>query len=312
MELASRNAGHCVGSESLPGETSDHHVLDFAQAAQSELLACDRHLRLGDVTICRCAYRPNSGRIIATAQLVVALHFGEPFELVWRNGSGEHRRAIAAGSINISPPEMPIYLKWDDATPQMHVVAIQQPFIKRILVSAGIGSAATLSATFGILDTVVRQLIEACESEVTTQGASGRLYAEGLAMALVTHVYRTHGDAAATTLSKGGLSARDERTVIAYIDAHLKDDIGLDDLAATIGLSAHYFIEAFRQTVGMPPYRYLLNKRVERAKALLLENRMSTAEIATAVGFSSQAQLTVNFRRLVGTTPGRFRREGQA
>jgi AraC family transcriptional regulator len=74
------------------------------------------------------------------------------------------------------------------------------------------------------------------------------------------------------------------------------------------GLSPNHFGEAFKVSVGMPPHRFLMEQRVRRATALLREEENSIAEIAQAVGFSSQSHLTVNFRRVTGLTPGQFRR----
>lgn len=256
-------------------------------------------------------FAPNPGLNITAQQLAVFVFHGAPFDLTWRAGGSEQMRGIAPGHVNITPPGEPLYLKWGTAEPCAHIIAIGKPLVTRILIGAGISPQASVIPEFGIEDVVIRQLTDACESEVTTQGASGRLYAEGLAMALVTHLYRTHGDARLENNLKGGLTLRDQNIVRDYIEANLQNDIGLEDLAALVNLSPHYFSEAFRQSFGTPPYRYVLQRRVERAKALLLEGNLSTAKIAIAVGFSSQAQLTVNFRRLAGTTPGRFRREGR-
>jgi AraC family transcriptional regulator len=98
------------------------------------------------------------------------------------------------------------------------------------------------------------------------------------------------------------------RRVLDYIDAQLTDELGLVELAAIAGLSPHHFVEAFKVSVGKPPHRFVMERRVQRALELLRDDDRTIAEIAHAAGFSSQSHLTANFRRVTGLTPGRFRR----
>jgi AraC family transcriptional regulator len=98
--------------------------------------------------------------------------------------------------------------------------------------------------------------------------------------------------------------------VIEYMNTHLQEGLSLVELAEVAGLSFHHFGQAFKMATGRSPHRYVIEKRVERARALLRDPLLSIAEIATGVGFASQSHLTVNFRRLTGLTPARFRRLG--
>jgi AraC family transcriptional regulator len=99
------------------------------------------------------------------------------------------------------------------------------------------------------------------------------------------------------------------RRVEEFLIAHLADDIGLDDLAAIADLSAKHFARAFRQSTGMPPHRWLIERRIDRAKALLVGDDQSLAEIALTCGFADQSHFTAAFRKVVGATPGSYRRE---
>jgi AraC family transcriptional regulator len=108
---------------------------------------------------------------------------------------------------------------------------------------------------------------------------------------------------------KGGLPSARLRRVEEFLMAHLADDIGLDDVAAVAGLSAKHFARAFRQSTGMPPHRWLIQRRIDRAKAMLLKGDLTLAEIALACGFADQSHFTSAFRKSLGTTPAIFRRE---
>jgi AraC family transcriptional regulator len=170
-------------------------------------------------------------------------------------------------------------------------------------------SNESLVPRFGIRDRIISQLAKTNSDQLDKNGTTNRAFTDGLATALVTHIYRTYSEKVPLDLVKGGLTPIDAQRVLKFIEQNLQENIGLEQLASTVQLSTHYFTEAFRKTVGMPPYRFLLTRRIEKAKDLLLHSDLAPGKIAAEVGFSSQAQFTTNFRKLVGKTPGRFRRE---
>jgi len=92
------------------------------------------------------------------------------------------------------------------------------------------------------------------------------------------------------------------------IDANLRDDMALSELARVVSMSPGHFSHLFRQTVGVPPHRFVLERRIERAKALLRDTELPITEIAQRVGCASHSHLTVMFHRDTGVTPRDFRR----
>lgn len=104
-----------------------------------------------------------------------------------------------------------------------------------------------------------------------------------------------------------GLSPMQLRRVLLFVEQNLDDDLSLATLAAVAGLSPSHFARRFKAALGEAPHRYVLARRVNGAKRLLLETEMPLAEIAAAAGFSSQAHLTGIFGRAVGVTPGVYR-----
>jgi AraC family transcriptional regulator len=85
-------------------------------------------------------------------------------------------------------------------------------------------------------------------------------------------------------------------------------DVSLVDLAAAANLSPFHFARAFKQTTGLPPHRYQLMRRIERAKELLMKTRLSLTDVALGVGYGSSQTLARVFRKEVGTTPIEYRR----
>jgi len=96
--------------------------------------------------------------------------------------------------------------------------------------------------------------------------------------------------------------------VLDYIDASLEGDLTVDHLASIACLSTFHFARAFKVAVGQSPHRYISDKRLERAKALLTGADRSLVDIALALNFSGQANFTRAFRQATGQTPGRYRR----
>lgn len=97
------------------------------------------------------------------------------------------------------------------------------------------------------------------------------------------------------------------RQVIDYIDACLEQDLRLAELAAVAGYSVSHFKPMFRRAVGMPVHRFVLERRVQRAHALLVESSLSITTIALETGFAHASHMARCMRRLLGVTPAQVR-----
>lgn len=91
-----------------------------------------------------------------------------------------------------------------------------------------------------------------------------------------------------------------------YLQDNFSSNISLEQLVELTHLNRSYLIRLFRNAVGLPPYVYLIQIRVERAKQLLAQGE-SVADVVSTVGMSDQSHLTRHFKRIVGITPGRYR-----
>jgi chromate reductase, NAD(P)H dehydrogenase (quinone) len=97
--------------------------------------------------------------------------------------------------------------------------------------------------------------------------------------------------------------------VTEYMEEHLQDNLSLDQLARETDYSRAHFLRMFRATTGKTPHQYLTQRRIERAKSMLLEaEKQSLTDIAASCGFSSQSHMTRVFREQVGVTPSEFKR----
>jgi AraC-like DNA-binding protein len=106
---------------------------------------------------------------------------------------------------------------------------------------------------------------------------------------------------------RGGLSPRVLRRVQEYVDSHLSEDLKLEQLALTAGLSMHHFARAFKTSVGVPPHQFVLQRRLSLARDLLTSTDRPIADIAIAAGFSDQSHLSRHFRQSFAVSPVAFR-----
>lgn len=156
---------------------------------------------------------------------------------------------------------------------------------------------------------ILPQLIERLWLRAGADGDpdAGRLFSDALITVLVGELMQA-AQVPVRSL-RGGLAGWQRRRVAEYLDTYFDRDIALGELAALCGLSDDHFARAFRVSFGMPPYRFQLRVRLERAKVLLADPDMPVAMVAALVGFTRAQGLTRLFLRELGITPLRYRRE---
>jgi AraC family transcriptional regulator len=159
-------------------------------------------------------------------------------------------------------------------------------------------------------DPVALQLADLVEPAFRAPETLNTLFVDHLSWAAVAHFAKTYG-AFRPARPKGGprLTARQERLAKEMIAARLDGELRLADLAAACDLSISHFSRAFRATTGVPPYRWLLERRLDLAKTMLADRRLTIAEVAAAAGFFDQSHLSRAFTGHVGMTPTAWRRQ---
>ena len=140
-------------------------------------------------------------------------------------------------------------------------------------------------------------------------GCEPERYCEALAVVVAHEFLRMQRNLRRRTPpARGSLAVWQQRIVAAYIEEHLAEAIPLHALAKLVDLSPYYFCRAFKQSFGIPPHRYHVNRRIERAKTLLAEREPSVTDVALEVGFSETSSFSAAFRHTTGTTPTEYRR----
>jgi AraC family transcriptional regulator len=176
--------------------------------------------------------------------------------------------------------------------------------------SAELPTVSHIACEPGVIDPVILHLAEALLPAFERPREVNQLFLDYVVLALLSHLLHRFGDLRRPTiLMKGGLSLRQKTRAEAFLAANFARNVSLGEAASHCGLSRAHFARGFRQTIGIPPHQWLLRYRIDRAKAMMLDNPTNVAEIAIACGFADQSHLTRVFTRMTGRSPAAWRQE---
>lgn len=170
----------------------------------------------------------------------------------------------------------------------------------------------TLTCERGVFDPTVWHLGQALLPALERPEEIGTMYADHLLLATHTYFAVAFGKMRLPQhRRRGGLAPWQVRCATDLMMERLGQDMSLSEPAAACGLSPGYFARAFRQSLGTPPYRWMLLQRVLRAKSLLRDADLSLTDVAAACGFADQSHFTRVFTSIVGASPGAWRKQAQ-
>jgi AraC family transcriptional regulator len=216
------------------------------------------------------------------------------------------------GDLLLSPGERPVRWRVEEEWDGL-VMTINPEVIRQVAREMGLdASKVHLVGEPKVRDPLILQIGQALQSVLNEAKVGERLYVHSLRNVLATHLLRHHSSLSGRAF-KGvpdrGLPQPKLRRAIAAIQDHLEQGISLTELAEATGVSASHFEVLFKRSTGVSPYQYLLRCRVERAKLLLRTENLSLVDVAARTGFCDQGHMSRHFKKIVGITPGGYRRK---
>ncbi|MGC1528699.1 MAG: AraC family transcriptional regulator, partial [Phormidesmis sp.] len=220
-----------------------------------------------------------------------------------------HTGLYRRGEMLITPADTPLFVRWEGNENCLQI-RMTADFMRDVARETVVGNCdlITLKPEFQTRDPQLESISTMLLNELEQGSLSNRLYIDSLSNILAVNLLRQH----ATTrphlpVYEGGLPSRQLRQVLDYMDAHLAQEIKLADLAQLLDISQFHFSRLFKQSLGISPYQYLIQQRVECAKQLLKTTDRLITDIALTCGFNSHSHLSKQFRQLTGMTPKAYR-----
>jgi AraC family transcriptional regulator len=218
--------------------------------------------------------------------------------------SGLKHITFGAGLMGLCPPQSEYWIGTCDMT---HVtMTISDEAL--MAASDGTGSRIELRLERELVDPRLRALATAVEVERAAGFPSGRLFLDSIEQALARalilgYAVRDYS----VRIHRGGLSPARLRRIKELVQEKMEEDLSLEEMARTVGLSTAHFSEVFRNTTGQTPHQSLLWHRVQRAKEMLRSDEMRVLDVAIACGFKTQQHFARVFREMCGATPTKYR-----
>jgi AraC family transcriptional regulator len=218
------------------------------------------------------------------------------------------------GAIILVPAGTPGRVRWSGGFEWLHIY-LEPGLVERVAAEAFDLDPARL--TVPPIDGPdlphLRAAMGAVDAELTSGGDGGPLAAESLANVLAVQLIRNVLAPHRPDRRRDGALPRGRlRAVVEHIEEHLDAGPTLGQMAAVARVSPYHFARQFKAATGLPPHQYVIARRVERAQRLLGDGELSLAAVAAGAGFSDQSQFSHHFKRLVGVTPGQFRKSARS
>ena len=285
-------------------------LIDFDANIVPRSISVSNRIAHNGLVVCRHTASANPGTWMAAAQVTLVVHEGAPFELAWRPSDRRHaeRYTVASGQFHVTPAHHPVHVAWR-GTQRSLTIALTDAFIQKAIGESFDGKLPELRPRVALHDPEIEKLVASLSRDVNLDDPYSRLYRDHVGAILAFRLFATYGETAKSLPTpRGGLVPSCQRRLLDYIEAHLTEEICLDQLAQEAGLSPYHFSKAFKTSFGVPPWRYVTERRIHRAKELLLDGSPSITEIAHDLGFSSHSHFTAVFRKTTGRPPSHFRR----
>ena len=228
--------------------------------------------------------------------------------LVSVNGEEIRKRTLMPGHGHFHPAGTTVYVRLDDGNMQIVAVALHSSVRREMLRQLGWQDIPELSVT-NLQTPMTEALGQRLRDFIRSRPKGASMVAETLATSAL------HDMLLALSRSDGGLNTAQAsgdgnpiQKALDFIDANLQRDISLGEIATVAGKSPFHFARIFKDALGVTPVAYVIEKRIDRSKALLRQSDLPISVIATRCGFNSQSHYCRTFRRLEHRTPREYRR----
>src|SRR5882724_330512 len=176
--------------------------------------------------------------------------------------------------------------------------------------SDGAYGEVELRASRKFADPRLSAMVAAVDAEMVAGFPSGRLFLDSVEQAMAVTLVNAHAVRhRPVQVYRGGLGSARLRRIKELVQAKIEDDLSLDEMAQSVGLSTAHFARMFRKSTGQTPHQFVLRQRLERAKAMLRAPDARVLDVAVACGFKTQQHFAQVFCDVCGVSPTQYRQD---
>jgi AraC family transcriptional regulator len=260
-----------------------------------------------EVTVASIADRALDVDTLETHTL--AINVGRPYRLQGRYEGRDASARMPTGAMKIVAAGPRSSWRWDAGEPlEVIHVSVGDDAVRAAAEELDVGGSPEVATHVGLVDPVLFDIGSSLAAELRADVRS-LLAREALRIELLRRFLVRYSSAGRPALPPRAFGYATLRAIDAYVDANLAGDIRVAELAAIARMSSFHFVRSLRATAGVTPYHYVMERRLERAYALLRTGRSSILDVALATGFADQSHLTRLVKRRYGRTPGAIRGE---
>jgi len=241
---------------------------------------------------------------------IIAMHIGKSTTSSWKcDGRGGYGASVH-GDITIVAPGACRRWEISHGTDNAVVIVLPGSLLETIAGELHIEpSRINIRSLVHLRDHQMESVCWALKADLETACTSGALYTDSLITALTARVISRYSSATLPGAPhRRGMSGSELRRLLDWLEENLARDVSLSTIAACSGFSRSHLNATFRQAMGIPLHEYVVRRRVDRAKELLVNGRLSITQIALECGFSHPSHMARHMRRILGSSPGDLRR----
>lgn len=253
------------------------------------------------------------GQPAALDAYVFILYVGGTTRIERLIDAGVERCEVGPGDISLQPPLVQATWRWQRPIDVLHVYI--DPAYIQALASEELGTQPALEMRHGLRindEALVQMGVDLIHEIAEPARFAARRSARAIGDRMTIHLLRNYFDyidvGASSSHRHHVFTPSQVSALREFVEAHLDQRLHVDDLASLVGLGVHHFSRVFRETFAQAPHEYVRDRRLERARSLILGTARSIGDIAASTGFADQSHLTRCFKQRFGTPPAELRR----
>jgi AraC family transcriptional regulator len=241
------------------------------------------------------------------SSILLSMQLSASLRLDWRSGRGAGSAQVDAGSLTLHGLSSCYRSLWTGSYDRL-LFELDPVQLERLTEGRFPGGRVDVAERWIFKDARIEYLLRTLQVELEQGVPTGRIFGEQVGNTLAILLAEQYAVVAPGMFASCGRLPKSRLNMVyEYVEANLSRDISLSALATTAAMSPFYFARLFKQTTGITPHQYVVQRRIERAKEMLRDPNISVLEVGIRVGYLDPKHFRDLFRRVVRATPTEYR-----